>query len=42
MRNDERDTMDNSTDGIPTMPRELTEDELKYLARDLSMFRIGR
>ena len=34
--------MDNSTGGITTMGRELTEDELKYLAGDLTMYKIGR
>ena len=33
--------MDNSTGGITTMQSELTEDELKYLARDLTMYKIG-
>ena len=33
--------MDNSMGGITTMRQELTEDELKYLARDLTMYKIG-
>ena len=34
--------MDNSTGGITKMRPELTEDELKYLASDLTMYKIVR
>ena len=35
-------TMDNRTSGFATEVHDLTEDDLKYLARDLILFKLGK